>query len=205
MNKETIGFYSNSYNKEDGTILKWSAGSANPEIVSLVYKGVIKEKSKILEVGCGLGAESVFLAARGMNVTAMDLSEDAIEKCKRISEVYGLNINWMVHDLLGEELFDEEFDIITDQGCFHHMHEDEREIYADRVYKYLKPGGMLILRAFSDKIPGGPQPRRVSSDNLIDTLNSKFKLEHLERILSFSTDMYDKPLSWFSIWYKRGK
>jgi cyclopropane fatty-acyl-phospholipid synthase-like methyltransferase len=205
MNKETISFYSNSYSKEDGTILKWSAASANPEIVSLVYNGVIKEKSKILEVGCGLGAESIFLAARGMNVTAMDLSEDAIEKCKKISEVYSLNINWMVHDLLGEELFDEEFDIITDQGCFHHMHEDEREIYANRIYKYLKPGGMIVLRAFSDKIPGGPQPRRISSDDMIDTLNSKFKLEHLERILSFSTDMYDKPLSWFSIWYKRGK
>jgi hypothetical protein len=67
----------------------------------------------------------------------------------------------------------------------------------------LKPGGMFILRCFSDKIPGGPQPRRISSDDMIQTFHPALKLEHMELILSFSTNQRDRPLGWFTIWHKR--
>lgn len=203
MNAETKKFYSKIYAEEGTVHLGWTAGTANPEIVNLVYEGAISVGSKILEVGCGLGTESVFLAARGMDVTAMDISEAAVKRGKQIADVYGVNVNWVADDLIKSDLFNEEFDIITDQGCFHHMHEDERKLYAEKIKKYLKPGGMFILRSFSDKIPGGPQPRRVSSDDLINTFHADFKLEHMERILSFSSERYDKPISWFTIWYKR--
>lgn len=203
MNNETIDFYNKAYSSKNGIQLEWTAGTANPELVKLVYEGKIAPESKILEVGCGMGAESAFLAARGMNVVAMDLSEAAIENCKKLSDIYGVHVDWIAADFLTSDLFNEEFDIITDQGCFHHMHEEERALYAQKVLKYLKPGGMFILRAFSDKMPWGLQPRRISSDDMLSTFYPDFKLEHMERILSFSTEKYTRPISWFTIWYKR--
>ena len=50
---------------------------------------------------------------------------------------------------------------------------------------------------------GGPQPRRIKSDELIQTLQNDFILEELKRVLSFSTEQRDSPLGWSSIWVKR--
>jgi cyclopropane fatty-acyl-phospholipid synthase-like methyltransferase len=203
MNRETMDFYSKAYESEKPIHLEWTAGTASPQLVNLVYEGKIPNNSKILELGCGLGTESVFLAARGMDVSAIDLSEHAIETGKKLCECYGVNVNFIAADLINTDLFEQEFDIITDQGCFHHMYEDERKIYLEKVLKYLKPGGMFILRCFSDKIPGGDQPRRISSDDMLSTFSPSFKLEHMERVLSFSSRRYEKPIGWFTIWYKR--
>lgn len=203
MNKETKDFYDYAYKQKNGIEKQWTAGTANPELVNLVYTKKIETGSKILEVGCGLGTESIFLAVRGMNVTAMDLSEDAINTGKTIAEQYGVNVNWIVGDLLETDLCENEFDVITDQGCFHHMQDHELELYNKKISKYIKPGGLFILRAFSDAMPAGKQPRRVTSDEMIKTFLGDFKLEHMERILSFSSEKYDKPLSWYSLWIKR--
>lgn len=203
MNKETKSFYKFAYKEKNGLEKQWTAGTAGPELVKLVYNQQIKPGEKVLEVGCGLGTESVFLAVRGMNVTAMDLSEDAINTGKNIAEQYGVDINWIIGDLLEDELSEANFDVITDQGCFHHMKGDELVKYEERISKYLKPGGLFILRSFSDAMPKGEQPRRVTSDEMITTFIKDFKLEHLERVLSFSSEKYDKPLGWYSLWIKR--
>lgn len=203
MNKETKDFYEFTYKHRNGIEKQWTAGTANPELVNLVYTNRIKAGSKILEVGCGLGTESIFLAVRGMQVTAMDLSENAINTGKEIAKQYEVDVDWIVGDLLETDLFEQEFDVITDQGCFHHMKESEFKKYEEKIAKYLKPGGLFILRAFSDALPPGEQPRRVSSDDMIETFHKNFKLEHLERILSFSSEKYEKPMCWYSLWIKR--
>lgn len=202
MNKETKEFYTFAYKKRNGIEKQWTAGTASPELVKLVYEQRIKPGERVLEVGCGLGTESIFLAVRGMNVTAMDLSEDAVNTGRNIAEQYGVDINWIAGDLLEDELI-EEFDVITDQGCFHHMKDEELERYEQKISKYLKKGGLFILRSFSDAMPAGEQPRRVTSDQMSNTFFKDFKLEHLERVLSFSSEKYDKPLGWYSLWIKR--
>jgi|GEM_PF-1563795 len=203
MNNETKAFYEYAYRQKNGIERQWTAGTANPELVSLVYNQKIKPGSKVLEVGCGLGAESIFLAVRGMEVTAMDLSEDAVNTGHEIAKQYGVDVNWIAGDLLATDLFNQEFDVVTDQGCFHHMKEEEFAKYEEKISKYLKPGGLFVLRAFSDAMPEGEQPRRVSSDDMIRTFCKNFKLEHMERILSFSSEKYDKPISWYTLWIRR--
>ncbi|EUJ19984.1 SAM-dependent methyltransferase [Listeria aquatica FSL S10-1188] len=173
-------------------------------MVNLVFNEKIPNSSKILEIGCGIGSESTFLAVRGMNVTAMDISESAIQTATKIADLYGVKVHWKVGNILTVDLLENHYDVITDQGCFHHLSNDEREIYVKQVNKALKPGGMLLIRGFSDKMKyTAPQPRLLTSDDLINTFHDKFVLEKLERVLSFSTETRHKPLGWFSIWYKR--
>jgi ubiquinone/menaquinone biosynthesis C-methylase UbiE len=195
-------YFNATYQEKIPSAHEWTAGTASPDLIKLVWEGVIAPGSKVLEVGCGIGTEATFLAVRGMQVTAIDISESAIETARALAGVYGVDVDFRVGDVLNLQVGDNEFDVVSDQGCFHHMADEERAGYAKEIYRVLKPNGLFVLRSFSDKIPGGPQPRRISSKELIDTFASQFRLEHLERVLSFSTEQRHRPLGWFSLWYK---
>ncbi|UWE03318.1 class I SAM-dependent methyltransferase [Laceyella sacchari] len=195
-------YFTKAYSEKLPSRHEWTAGTASPELIKLVWDQTIKPHSKVIEVGCGIGTEAVFLAVRDMEVTAVDISESAIETARKLADVYGVNVDFHVADALNLPVGDGEFDVFCDQGCFHHLTDEERGQYVKEVLRVLKPGGLFVLRSFSDKIPGGPQPRRISSKELIDTFASHFYLEHLERVLSFSTEQRQFPLGWFSLWFK---
>lgn len=195
-------YFTKTYGDKRPSAHEWTAGTASPELIQLVWDGTIPSGSRVLDVGCGIGSESVFLAVRGMKVTAIDVSENAIDTGKKLASAYGVEVDFKVSDVLSIPARDGEFDFVCDQGCFHHMSDEERPKYAKEIARVLKPGGTLVLRSFSDKIPGGPQPRRISSKELIDTFAASFRLEHLSRVLSFSTPQREKPLGWHSLWIK---
>lgn len=196
------GYFTKTYGEKPPVAHEWTAGTASPELIKLVWEGVLAPGSRVLDVGCGIGSESVFLAVRGMRTSAIDISADAIATAKRLADAYGAEVDFRVADVLKLPYGDREFDVVADQGCFHHMADGERPQYTQEILRVLKPGGMLVLRSFSDKIPGGPQPRRVTSKELIDTFAPHLRLEHLERVLSFTTAQRSRPLGWFAIWLK---
>jgi 2-polyprenyl-3-methyl-5-hydroxy-6-metoxy-1,4-benzoquinol methylase len=114
-------YFNYAYQKRTPSQHEWTAGTANPELVNLVYEGTIPAGAKVLEIGCGLGTESVFMAVRGMEVTALDISADAIQIAQKLSDAYAVEVDWRVGDVLNIEVGSELFDVVTDQGCFHHM------------------------------------------------------------------------------------
>jgi ubiquinone/menaquinone biosynthesis C-methylase UbiE len=140
---------------------------------------------------------------RGMQVSAVDLSESAIRLSQQLAAFYGVDADFRQGDATQLTFDDQLFDAVCDQGVFHHLQDEERTKYAQEVARVLKKDGLFVLRCFSDKIPGGPHPRRISSDELIDTLTPYLKLERMERVLSFSTSQREKPLGWFTLWQKR--
>lgn len=196
-------FYDKIYSERTPSQHEWVAGTASPELIKLVWSGVIKPGMRVLEVGSGVGTEAVFLAVRGMDVSGVDLSSTAVDLGKKLADFYGVKVNFIQGDATKLEFEDNHFDVLCDQGVFHHLKDEERDAYASSIARVLKPNGLYVLRSFSEKIPGGPQPRRITSTELTDTFLPYFKLEHLERVLSFSTATRENPLGWFSLWYKK--
>jgi 2-polyprenyl-3-methyl-5-hydroxy-6-metoxy-1,4-benzoquinol methylase len=109
------------------------------------YKG-----KRVLEVGCGLGTESLNFARAGAHVTSVDLSDASLELCKKRFEVFGLKADFFSGN--AEELASilpagSQFDLIWSFGVIHHTPHPERCV--EQFKKLLVPGGELKLMVYS--------------------------------------------------------
>ena len=117
-----------------------------------------------LDIGCGAGTYSLYMAQRGYHVTAVDFMPQAIRLLRdRIAET-SLAID-PVHADIKSWTTDAGFDVILDVGCLHSLPMSDRTVYRQQVVRWLKPGGDFILvhcgsRGWWDRWPVGPH--RVS-------------------------------------------
>ncbi|GAB3209472.1 class I SAM-dependent methyltransferase [Marinactinospora endophytica] len=107
-----------------------------------------------LDLGCGEGADAIWLAGRGWRVTATDISAVALERAADHAGSAGVadRIDWQRHDL--EQTFPEgTFDLVS--SCFLHSPWDmPREVILRRAAAAVAPGGTLLVVGHS-----GPAPR----------------------------------------------
>src|SRR6476469_237173 len=82
------------YSEPDGT--KWS-GRPNGRLVAEVA-GLAPGRA--LDVGCGEGADAIWLARHGWTVTAIDISDVAISRAREVAERAGDAVDWVCGDAL---------------------------------------------------------------------------------------------------------
>jgi len=68
---------------------------------------------KALDVACGAGRNSLFLAHAGFDVDAIDISHEGIKRASQTAEAQGFDINWIEHDLDQPFAFDDDYDLIV--------------------------------------------------------------------------------------------
>lgn len=131
----------------EGYFKNWDFGQASSELVATIaVRGLAKPGEKALDIGCGGGWESIFLAQCGYEVTGVDLSQNAIELAKKRAEEAGVTVNFKQGNALNLPVEDESIDFANDRGCFHVLSTEDREAYVKEVQRVLKPGGVLLLR-----------------------------------------------------------
>jgi SAM-dependent methyltransferase len=108
----------------------------------------------VLELGCGIGRYSRYLAKEGFAVTAVDFSKVAIEKARKKAVNDSVKPEFIVADVTNLEMIPGPFDVSFDVGCFHCLDADARQKYASEVYRLLKPGGTHLIWAM-DSTPSG--------------------------------------------------
>jgi len=77
---------------------------------------------KVLEIGCGIGTDTINFARAGAIVTAVDLSEKSLEVAKKRAECFGYNIRFyqVNAERLSETVPVEEYDLVYSFGVIHH-------------------------------------------------------------------------------------
>ena len=100
---------------------------------------------RILELGCEEGDLSIQLASRGMDVTAIDLSADRIERARALARGLELQIqpNWIVADLNTFPLPQNGYDCVVAHDSLHHILHLDR--LCEQVLHSLKPGGYFVV------------------------------------------------------------
>jgi SAM-dependent methyltransferase len=117
----------------------WS-GNPNPVLVD---ETATLTPGTALDVGCGEGADALWLASRGWKVTGIDISSVALERAAAQGESQGLHVDWQRVDLLEEALPPGPYDLVA----AHFMHLPSalrRKLYA-RLAEAVADRGTLLL------------------------------------------------------------
>lgn len=118
--------------------------SGNPNTV-LVREVSGEEPGSALDLGCGEGADAVWLASRGWRVTATDISQVALGRAAEHARDAGLadRVDWQQHDL-GTSFPAGTFDLVSAQ-FLHSWGEMPREEILRKAASAVAPGGMLLI------------------------------------------------------------
>ncbi|RLV55533.1 methyltransferase domain-containing protein [Aeromicrobium phragmitis] len=139
-------FWESRYREREQT---WS-GRPNQSLVDVVDDML---PGRALDLGCGEGGDSIWLAAQGWSVTAVDVSPTALERARRAATDAGLadNISWRVHDLAAWEP-EGEFDLVS--ACFLQSPvEFPRYEVLRSTAERLAPNGHLLVVAHASAPP----------------------------------------------------
>ncbi len=135
----------------------------------------LPSSAHVLDVGCGAGCDVAYLAGLFEKVAGIDIvpqpSWDAIV------QRYGSTVTFTATDLLSYEPR-ERYDLVLDNGCFHHQHEDEHVAYLRKAGSLLAPGGWFVLSTFKnplleERVDGNGRIHRFFADHeLHETLDA---------------------------------
>lgn len=203
LNHEKFDYFDKIYQEGKPNNLDWNFGTAGPELAKLVIDGVIKRKSKILDIGCGPGLEAIFLARQEMEVTAIDISSKALSLAKKLAKTLDVEIKFVVADALNLPFPDNFFDVVSDDFVFHHFEDSIRNQYSREIARVLKPEGIFVLRGFSNKMLPGSGPRRLTGNEIAETFMPYFQIENLSLFRNFPTVKRPDQLHWLGIFRKK--
>ncbi len=100
---------------------------------------------RILEVGCGRGDASVYLANQGAQVTAVDVGPMLIASAKRLAEVNDVQCDFRVASATSLPFDDDTFDAIVGFAILHHLSERDVSDAFGEAYRVLKKDGVAIF------------------------------------------------------------
>lgn len=153
------------------TEIPWDVHQAQPRLMELEALGGVA--GEVLDIGCGLGDNSIFLASRGHAVTGLDGSPAAIERARTRAAEAGVTVNFAVADATSLTGYDGRFDTVIDSALYHCLDDEGRRAYAAGLYRSTRPGARWHLSCFSDaNINGVTAPRMVTESNIRDTLTA---------------------------------
>lgn len=101
---------------------------------------------RMLEIGCGMGMDSVRLARCGFEVTAIDLTEPAIALARQWAARAGCAIDFRLGNAEALEFPDRSFDAVYAFGVLHHTPNPVRAI--GEVFRVLRPGGVAHIMLY---------------------------------------------------------
>ncbi|RAJ85801.1 2-polyprenyl-3-methyl-5-hydroxy-6-metoxy-1,4-benzoquinol methylase [Chitinophaga dinghuensis] len=116
---------------------------------------------KILEVGCGTGANLWYISRERFDAYGIDGSKVAIDIARERMKSEGLSVNVEVGDIATLPYEDSFFDAVVDVECLYANSADALGNILPEISRVLKPGGLLYSRTFSDNMYMGENANMV--------------------------------------------
>src|SRR3954470_13610 len=138
-----------------GSAVEWDARYAEADQIwsgnpngALVTEAAELPPGRALDVGCGEGADAVWLAGRGWDVTALDVSQVALERAALHAEQAGVQVRWGPGGLVEASISPAAFDLVSAQyPALRRTPTDEAE---RALLAAVAPGGLLLMVHHAD-------------------------------------------------------
>jgi SAM-dependent methyltransferase len=149
----------------------------------LVAEAAGLSPGRALDVGCGEGADAIWLARRGWTVTAIDISDVALSRAREAAEAAGVDIEWLCGDALATPLTARSFDLLSMQ--YPALPKVAGEAAVRTLLDTVRQGG-LLLAVYHDlddehrehmKSRGFDPANYVGADDLLQLLDENFSVE----------------------------
>jgi SAM-dependent methyltransferase len=181
----------------------WDIGKPDVNLIQTVTARPI-EPCKALDIGCGTGDNSIWLAEHKFQVTGIDTSEIAIQKAIEKALQANVKCIFMVMDFLTGNIAGAPFGFAFDRGCFHSLNSDEdRQKFAENVAAHLEKEGLwLTLVGSADEQRQGPGPPRRTARDIVNACEPSFEILSLVSG-QFGSNRPDPPRAWVCLMRKR--
>lgn len=141
--------------------LPWHRDTPSKVLLSAVDG--CKARGRALDLGCGSGVFSVWLADKGMDVTGIDLFPEAIAMAGSLAAKKNVKVEFVTADLF-TYASDRPFELVYDSGCLHSLVGGDVASYKKQLLSWLAPGATYVLEHWGkrhalDWRPIGPRRR----------------------------------------------
>jgi SAM-dependent methyltransferase len=179
--------------------LPWDTHEPDENLVNLLKSRTILP-GKALEIGCGTGTDSIWLAHQGFTVLGTDISQVAIDMAKQKKIDKSLNCEFAVLDFIHENSLPASYDFVFDRGCFHSFDEEhDRSLFARHVSLVLKTNGIWAsLIGSTEGAPRDVGPPRRTADEVVKAIEPYLVIVELRSVF-FQTNFPSSAQAWLCI------
>ncbi len=152
----------------------WEEGLAQSSVAAQISTMFEREEAgrqppygRVLDLGCGSGIHAVALAARGWQVTGVDIVPKALDRARARARQAGVELHLVQGDVtaLQSTGIGSGFRLVLDFGTVHGLGDAQRQAVAREVSAVAAPDASVLMLAFAPA-SRGPLPRGMSRSDI---------------------------------------
>lgn len=190
-----MDLYAEMQRRYDERDLPWDQALPPPEIIAFAEGA---PSGRALDLGCGTGRASIYLARRGWICDGVDFIPAAVDLARERAAAAGVEdrTRFSVASVAHLDEFEPSYDLAIDVGCMHNLRGDDLVSYAAGVARLARPGGHYLLFAHLADETDGATSARLTEPDIRALFDGAFTFERVELGTTTVRDM-----TWASAWF----
>jgi SAM-dependent methyltransferase len=143
-----------------------------------------RKTGKALDIGCGAGTDSVFLASQGWDVTSLDFMPKALEYTQQRAAEAGFSVTPVEADITTWDP-PQQYDLVLDHGLLHNMDPVRYPAYRERIMNAVAEDGDFVLLHWHPLFAGQGQgeigPTRTTREDIKAFFAPEFQERYFAR------------------------